>query len=979
MDQFFNHDVAEWIGKSVSRMDDAEAEMFTLFTVYEVHKADIENNRRTLNRHIEDVQKSILDDLHPEVREMVSKALDKDIPYDARWGRPQPRDQGGKFTRIVIERGKANKPTKPPNYREDKISVRTRGMAERNQDFDLSGALSTAEKEGTTFSQRWTARGDYDHSTNERTYRRVQAGAQLLSNVPNKNVQAAAALADFAGQMGPEAEKVIGPAARRTAYRYRGTEREADAELYERHDTVLQHMAQRDKLRSSQITPEYRMRAAELSAAGYLQHRLPTQSLSALHRESGKLPPSEGVIINASGDIVTQAVGYNEDHYLPFNLKNLKGLKGGSYVRTRSAGGLTSEDIYTGLIAGARSVTVVSRSGVFTLDFEDDLRGGRRYSDKARQMVGRYAQVLDAVQSQKVARRGLDPNERAEIREEVEGEMKGLGYKTAQIEAEIKNREKEFQSGGFKLTRSELSEIDNKAVELAQDFDSIQNRRQDPQDRLPDDPKRRILYWRSKLMEQAEERKASRMYQLDAEGYHSAMQALEEQFPYYVADVSFRPLPDRDVSTEKDSGYVRPNYNRPQAVRAGYYDEDINGKGKFSAADMHYQNNRNTHGRSTATDGEGEQAGAPAKVKAVRVNFNEARAQQKVQERRNAAVATAADAAKAFADPKDHPALTRYRSNPDITLFSEKDVNALVEDLKNIKEELLLPENRKKFPAASATFEEAMTTVDRASQQMASRVAFSVESWNPKVVSPYPQRFSDDPWHSIGSEDPALYQQHFAQVVNTVKLADEVRPDMTDQQLRAVQKKYSDIYAAATELTQDPENAGALNELANAMIRAGADRQQIEGLEDRFDKVGLPEIKPIAETSKDKALAVIQARSIVAASEGRMGHVSAGAGLEGAAANATVPSSVVDRTKKPAEPKAPKKPVPMRPLPDVLEDLVESGHYTTADSLHVRDLAIALRASDDEGVEDLLDTMGTHLSTALRKAVHEFQQQRDLG
>ena len=84
---------------------------------------------------------------------------------------------------------------------------------------------------GTTFAVRWTASGPNDHSTNERTYRRVQAGAQLLEHVPDKRVKAAAQVGQFAGQFGPEAEKVVGPAARRTAYRYRGTERMPDKQL----------------------------------------------------------------------------------------------------------------------------------------------------------------------------------------------------------------------------------------------------------------------------------------------------------------------------------------------------------------------------------------------------------------------------------------------------------------------------------------------------------------------------------------------------------------------------------------------------------------------------------------------------------------------------------------------------------------------------------------------------------------------------
>ena len=44
------------------------------------------------------------------------------------------------------------------------------------------------------------------------------------------------AFARFAGTYGPEAEKVLDPRVRQTAYRYRGTEKEPDIELMRQHE-----------------------------------------------------------------------------------------------------------------------------------------------------------------------------------------------------------------------------------------------------------------------------------------------------------------------------------------------------------------------------------------------------------------------------------------------------------------------------------------------------------------------------------------------------------------------------------------------------------------------------------------------------------------------------------------------------------------------------------------------------------------------
>ena len=68
-------------------------------------------------------------------------------------------------------------------------------------------------------------------------------------------------------------------------------------------------------------------------------------------------------------------------------------------MRTRAAGGPSTEDIYTGLMSGVRQIQVASNSGVFTVEFDPDFRGSRRYNDKAKRMVERYGSILESVGS----------------------------------------------------------------------------------------------------------------------------------------------------------------------------------------------------------------------------------------------------------------------------------------------------------------------------------------------------------------------------------------------------------------------------------------------------------------------------------------------------------------------------------------------------------------------------------------------------
>ena len=315
-----------------------------------------------------------------------------------------------------------------------------------------------------------------------------------------------------------------------------------------------------------------------------LGFNVPNRRLFGLQLAAGNTPPSEGILLNRDGQIVSQAVGYGDDHYLPFNLKNLKALKGGEYIRTRSVGGPTSEDIYTGLLAGARQVTVISRSGTFTVKFDETLRGGRRYNDKAMRMTDRYEHLLDALESEQVDSKPIPDHVRARIEGEIERDY--AGWSPVEQRKMFKQKEEEYKAFGTGLTKEDKNYISAR-VQLEADRDPGVDRKQ----------VERTLT--SEVMADKEFK-----FRLNGEGYKSALQALQEQFPYYIK-VTSTPRREPDLAEpETDKGYVMPRHNRPANALHGYFNPRIAGEGtvayqgqkagkqtgKISAAEADYQN-----------------------------------------------------------------------------------------------------------------------------------------------------------------------------------------------------------------------------------------------------------------------------------------------------------------------------------------------------------------------------------------------------
>ena len=491
---------------------------------------------------------------------------------------------------------------------------------------DTAGVLNRIESNQRGFADAWTAEVD-GRSGTAANYNRVKAGSDFLYQVApyGSKAQIAARIGQYVGEYGPEAEKVFGPPTRKSAYRYRGTEKTPDTQVVRDYEGAVSRVstgrptaeqtaartrafnqavrrATKEKAAKTN-TPEDAVQLTRAERAQIMQAlpkevaaapgpeakgagRAELQSwaegqvaglntgLYALHLDAGNTPPSEGLLLDKNGKIVAQAVGYGDDHYLPFNLKNLAKLKGGEYIRTRSVGGPTSEDIYTGLLAGADHVTVVSRSGTFTIDFNEDFRGGRRYNDKAKRMVGRYEKLLDSIQSETIDKQPVPPEMRNMIADDVRSQM--AGFPANEIRAEITRRTDEYKAN------PDLSGADATALENYIDART----------RGIDNPgeKARIA---SQLRATANKDREYK-YKLNGEGYEAALNALQEQFPYYI-QTDYKPK--RDVEgfvREKDRGYVEPGRNRPTEAKAGFHGTTTNVGQKFSASHADYQRGKYT-------------------------------------------------------------------------------------------------------------------------------------------------------------------------------------------------------------------------------------------------------------------------------------------------------------------------------------------------------------------------------------------------
>ena len=187
------------------------------------------------------------------------------------------------------------------------------------------------------------------------------------------------------------------------------------------------------------------------------------QLIQDLAQGIGRDLPSEGVVIDANGKVVTQATGIGGDHYQPFNLKGRKALEGGQYVRTRQLGGLTTDDLRTLLTSNARAGMVVSASGVFDIEFDPSFRNQKRLSERALGMVDTYERILDQLAASNIYARDLDPKTKAELHEKAKAQVKRSGGDVAAVEQDMIDAKREEMS---RLSAEDEAKLLTQAKEL---------------------------------------------------------------------------------------------------------------------------------------------------------------------------------------------------------------------------------------------------------------------------------------------------------------------------------------------------------------------------------------------------------------------------------------------------------------------------------------------------------------------------------
>jgi hypothetical protein len=460
-------------------------------------------------------------------------------------------------------------------------------------------------------------------------FNRLSAGGGVMQQVPG--MEKYGDYARFVGAMGPQAEDALGPYVQQAAYRYRGTEKEPDLELVRsfngqtmravdvaaesrtkmsdisdnimaaasdrsnQGDVVLQAAGYQinnlSRTRGGAFTPdELGLNVRSDVAAHHLLQTLPDDPFVArVSEESGNILPSQGVIIDADGDVVSQSVGFSDDHYLPFDLKNLKSLRGGQYVRTRQQGGLTGEDIYASIRTGSRMSTVVSSSGVYSIEFDPNFRGARANSDKARSMYDRYLKILDAVDKSGLYVQDISPAEKAQLR----AQAQSMGDKDDTIYdrflGERRQASQTLDAGTIAILQDEATaQVDTEGFK--QKGDRYNRRVEEVFDEMANE----------KLKERASK------LSLNAKGYEVALKTLQQQFPYFIRNVSYQPLTSKQEGEgflqnlnqsgklgarqslgARDSGYVNPGGLRPEQTRRGFNAPSRQAYNKFKNKDYY--------------------------------------------------------------------------------------------------------------------------------------------------------------------------------------------------------------------------------------------------------------------------------------------------------------------------------------------------------------------------------------------------------
>lgn len=434
----------------------------------------------------------------------------------------QMKDRKGNVRSVVLPAGQM------PKARRGETFVGQRGAGLKGEDLTVGdygfnllqalGAPASMAAAGTQvpgavnqLGQAWdqqSTKYGVDTATGA-AFSRIKAGSDALHTIGaamgptpvGTKAKVAAAIGRYVGEHGEGAETWLGPHARKTGYKYRGVEREP-RDLPERGEDEQQY---HDRL------------VARISG------HIPSRQIHELNLASGFTAPSHGYLRDRKGNVITEAHGAGDDHYLPFKLSGMTRMKDGSYIRTRSTGGPTTEDIYAASVSGAKKFTVVSRQGTYEVAFDPEFTHSKRFGDIALGMSRRYGHILDAVAS---------------------GQVKAYG------------------------------EVSDKQLAQFED-DALNNPDIVPEGTSPTRA-RALAREHARTMAAQQESEEGRTLSLDGEGYNYALSALASQYPYYLHYAGERAYGEGLPSTGRPTragrrppgitvpvtGYTRPQHTR---------------------------------------------------------------------------------------------------------------------------------------------------------------------------------------------------------------------------------------------------------------------------------------------------------------------------------------------------------------------------------------------------------------------------------
>jgi hypothetical protein len=284
--------------------------------------------------------------------------------------------------------------------------------------------------------------------------------------------------------------------------------------------------------------------------------------------------PSSGMIIRSDGQSKEMYRGTGDDHYLPFSAKALPELRDGQYVRTRTLGGLTPEDITTLVTSGGRRATVLSGSGLFSVELRPDVSlEGRMKSPEVAAMGERYERILDQVANSGMYIQDLSQEDEMNLK------VQARAYAPDTTSQEYKTR--------YNTLRNQLIE-EKSQLSTGPDGD-VERITQEVKDSVKsmdigggsEQQRARIISDMTKDALETAQAEKVRQLKLNSEGYALALETLRMQYPDIIRRVEHQSL--KDFASERRMTRALPKGALDLRNRKGAADIDLVTPGRTRA------------------------------------------------------------------------------------------------------------------------------------------------------------------------------------------------------------------------------------------------------------------------------------------------------------------------------------------------------------------------------------------------------------